>query len=144
MDRADETPRRLTLAMIGERLGLSTATVSLALRDNPAVAEETRVRVRQLAEELGYIYNRSAAALRTSRSNIVGVVVHGVLNPYFAELIAALDEHLTRNHLTVILGNHGDDFQRQRHFLDLMLQYRADGLILCPSVGTAPGDLRHI
>ena len=76
--------------MIGERLGLSTATVSLALRDNPAVAEETRARVRQLAEELGYIYNRSAASLRTSRSNIVGVVVHGVLNPYFAELVAAL------------------------------------------------------
>ena len=70
--------------------------------------------------------------------------MHGVLNPYFAELVAALDEHLTGRHLTVLLGNHGDDFQRQRHFLELMLQYRADGLILCPSVGTTPGDLGRI
>jgi LacI family transcriptional regulator len=137
-------PKRLTLAMIGERLGLSTATVSLALRDHPDVATETRVRVRQLAEDLGYIYNRSAASLRTSRSNIVGVLVHDILNPYFAELVASLDVHLVERGLTVILGNHGDNFQRQRHFIETMLQYRADGLIVCPSVGTVPDDIRRL
>jgi DNA-binding LacI/PurR family transcriptional regulator len=143
-ERREEPQRRLTLAMIGERLGLSTATVSLALRDNPAVAEDTRLRVRQLAEDLGYIYDRSAASLRTSRSHIVGVVVHDILNPYFAELVRALEVHLAHIKLTVILGNHGDDFQRQRHFLEVMLQYRADGLILCPSVGTTPGDIKRL
>ena len=44
----EEPQRRLTLAMIGERLGLSTATVSLALRDNPSVAEDTRRRVQRV------------------------------------------------------------------------------------------------
>lgn len=136
--------KRLTLAMIGERLGLSTATVSLALRDHPDVAADTRVRVRQFAEDLGYIYNRSAASLRTSRSNIVGVLVHDILNPYFAELVASLDVHLAKRNLTVILGNHGDDFQRQRHFLETMLQYRADGVIICPSVGTVADDIRRM
>ncbi len=143
MDSA-KPAKRLTLAMIGERLNLSTATVSLALRDHPAVAEETRARVRQLAEELGYIYNRSAASLRTSRSNIVGVLVHDILNPYFAELVASLDVHLSALGLTVILGNHGDDFLRQRHFIETMLQYRADGIIICPSVGTTPGDINRM
>jgi LacI family transcriptional regulator len=108
------------------------------------VAEETRARVRQLAEELGYIYNRSAASLRTSRSNIVGVLVHDILNPYFAELVASLDVHLSALGLTVILGNHGDDFLRQRHFIETMLQYRADGIIICPSVGTTPGDINRM
>jgi LacI family transcriptional regulator len=136
--------KRLTLAMIGERLGMSTATVSLALRDHPAVAEDTRARVRQLAEDLGYIYNRSAASLRTSRSNIVGVLVHDILNPYFAELVAALDVHLSALGLTVILGNHGDDCLRQRHFIETMLQYRADGIIICPSVGTTPDDINRM
>jgi LacI family transcriptional regulator len=139
-----ERPKRLTLAMIGERLGLSTATVSLALRDHPDVAAETRARVRQLAEDLGYIYNRSAASLRTSRSDIVGVLVHDILNPYFAELVASLDVHLSQRGLTVILGNHHDNFHRQRHFIETMLQYRADGLIICPSVGTVPDDIRRM
>lgn len=137
-------PKRLTLAMIAERLGISTATVSLALRSSPLVAEETRKRVAALADELGYIYNRSAASLRTARTNIVGVVVHDILNSYFAELVAAVEAELVQHQLTVFLCNHGDDFLRQRAFLETLLQYRADGVILVPSVGTTPKDITRI
>jgi LacI family transcriptional regulator len=137
-------PKRLTLAMIAERLGISTATVSLALRSSPLVAEDTRKRVAALADELGYIYNRSAASLRTARTNIVGVVVHDILNSYFAELVAAVETELVQHQLTVLLCNHGDDFSRQRNFLETLLQYRADGVILVPSVGTTAKDMRRI
>jgi LacI family transcriptional regulator len=83
---------RVTLQAIAERLSVSTATVSLALRGNAVVAEATRERVRRVAEEMGYVYNRSAAALRTDRSQIVAVGIHDVTNPYFAELLGVLDE----------------------------------------------------
>lgn len=136
--------RRLTLAMIAERLGISTATVSLALRSSPLVAAETRERVAALADELGYIYNRSAASLRTARTGIVGLVVHDILNSYFAELAAAVETALRDEGLTVILCNHGDDFQRQQRFLETLLQYRADGVILCPSLGTTARDIDRL
>ncbi len=145
MESPGGTPkRRLTLAMIAERLDLSTATVSLALRNSPLVAEETRKRVHALAEELGYIYNRSAASLRTARTNIVGLVVHDILNPYFAELVSAVETELGRLGQTVILYNHGDDPVRQRIFLETLLQYRADGMILCPAAGTRATDVVRI
>jgi LacI family transcriptional regulator len=145
MDNPGATPKkRLTLAMIAERLDLSTATVSLALRNSPLVAEETRKRVHALAEELGYIYNRSAASLRTSRTNIVGLVVHDILNPYFAELVSAVETELGRLGQTVILYNHGDDVARQKNFLETLLQYRADGMILCPAAGSRSLDVRRI
>lgn len=145
MDVSTKLPaKRLTLAMIAERLGISTATVSLALRSSPLVAEETRKRVAALADELGYIYNRSAASLRTSRTEIVGVVVHDILNSYFAEMVAAVEQALVAHRLTVFLCNHGDDFARQRNFLETLLQYRADGVILCPSIGTTPADIARI
>lgn len=145
MDTPGATPkRRLTLAMIAERLDLSTATVSLALRNSSLVAEETRKRVHALAEELGYIYNRSAASLRTARTNIVGLVVHDILNPYFAELVSAVETELGKQNQTVILCNHGDDLQRQRHFMETLLQYRADGMILCPAAGSKPQDVARI
>ena len=70
----------------------STATVSLALRGSPLVAEATRNRVREIAREMGYSYNRSAASLRTDRTNILGVGFHDITNPYFAELLAAIEE----------------------------------------------------
>jgi LacI family transcriptional regulator len=145
MESGGATPkRRLTLAMIAEKLDLSTATVSLALRNSQLVAEETRLRVHALAEDLGYIYNRSAASLRTARTNIVGVVVHDILNPYFAELVSAVETELGRLGQTVILYNHGDDLQRQRVFMETLLQYRADGMILCPAVGSKATDVTRI
>jgi LacI family transcriptional regulator len=130
--------------MIAEQLGLSTATVSLALRSSPLVAEETKKRVQQVAEDLGYIYNRSAASLRTARTNIVGLVVHDILNPYFAELVSALEIELGKRNQTVLLCNHGDDPARQRNFLETLLQYRADGVILCPSTGTEAKDVDRL
>lgn len=136
--------KRLTLGHIADQLGISTATVSLALRDSPLVARETREKVKQTAQEIGYIYNRSAASLRTSRSQIVGVAVHDILNPYFAEVFSALEDVLEQQGQMIFICNHRDDTKRQRAFVNTLLQHRADGLILCPSVGTSAEEINRL
>ncbi len=136
--------RRLTLANLAERLGVSTATISLALRDSPLVAQATRERVKEAATEAGYIYNRSAAALRTARSNVVGVAVHDILNPYFASIFRALEDALGENDQIVFICNHQDDIGRQRSFVQSLLQHRADGVVLCPSVGTQADEINRL
>lgn len=136
--------KRLTLGHIADQLGISTATVSLALRDSPLVAEDTREKVKRTAEEIGYIYNRSAASLRTARSQIVGVAVHDILNPYFAEVFSALESVLEEQGQMIFICNHRDDVKRQRAFVSTLLQHRADGLILCPSVGTSAEEINRL
>lgn len=136
--------KRLTLGHIADQLGISTATVSLALRDSPLVAEDTRAKVKKTAEEIGYIYNRSAASLRTARSQIVGVAVHDILNPYFAEVFTALEDVLEEQGQMIFICNHRDDVKRQRAFINTLLQHRADGLILCPSVGTTAEEINRL
>ncbi|WP_106751527.1 LacI family DNA-binding transcriptional regulator [Pannonibacter carbonis] len=136
--------RRLTLGDIAERLGISTATVSLALRDSPLVAKTTRDKVKDMARQVGYIYNRSAASLRTSRTQIVGVAVHDIMNPYFAEIFSTLEDELERQGQMVFICNHRDNVERQRVFIDTLLQHRADGLILCASVGTTPEEINRL
>ncbi|PVB62455.1 LacI family DNA-binding transcriptional regulator [Labrenzia sp. 011] len=136
--------KRLTLGHIADHLGISTATVSLALRDSPLVAEETRAKVKLTAQEIGYIYNRSAASLRTARSQIVGVAVHDILNPYFAEVFSALEDVLEEQGQMIFICNHRDDVNRQRAFVNTLLQHRADGLILCPSVGTSAEEINRL
>lgn len=136
--------KRLTLGHIADQLGISTATVSLALRDSPLVAEETRAKVKKTAEDIGYIYNRSAASLRTSRSQIVGVAVHDILNPFFAEVFSALEDVLEEQGQMIFICNHRDDVNRQKAFVNTLLQHRADGLILCPSVGTSAEEINHL
>lgn len=115
--------------------------MSLALRDSPLVAEATRDRIKEHAREIGYIYNRRAASLRTSRSGIVGVVVHDIMNPFFAEILKAIESELDRSRQTFILSNHYDDLEKQRTFIDTLLQLGADGVIMSPAIGTPPEDI---
>lgn len=136
--------RRITLSQLAAQLDVSTATVSLALRDNPAVSVETRKKVQALAQELGYIYNRQAASLRTSRTDIVGVVVHDVLNPYFAEVFRAVEAELESYGFTILICNHRDEIHRQRNFVQVLQQQNADGLVICPSLGTTAADIDAI
>ena len=121
---------------------MSTATVSLALRDSPLVADQTRERIKEHARTIGYIYNRRAASLRTSRSGIVGVVVHNIMNPFFAEILSSIETELDRSRQTFILSNHYDQIEKQRNFIDTLLQLGADGVIMSPAIGTPPADIR--
>ena len=121
---------------------MSTATVSLALRDSPLVADATRDRIKEHARAIGYIYNRRAASLRTSRSGIVGVVVHDIMNPFFAEILRSIESELDRSRQTFILSNHYDQLEKQRTFIDTLLQLGADGVIMSPAIGTPPEDIR--
>lgn len=142
--RAAAPKGRVTLQAIADHLVVSTATVSLALRDSPLVADATKFRVRKIAREMGYSYNRSAASLRTARTYIVAVAFHDVTNPYFAELLAAIEEKAMANGLSVLLGTYSEDIERQDRVLGTLREYRPDGMILCPAGGTTVERLGEI
>lgn len=135
---------RVTLQVIADRLDVSTATVSLALRDSPVVADATKLRVRTLARELGYIYNRSAASLRTARTNMIAVGFHDITNPYFAELLSAIEDAVTGAGKTILLGTYGESLERQDRVLGSLREYRPDGMILCAAGGTQASLVEHI
>ena len=116
--------------------------MSLALRDSPLVAGHTCDRIKTHARAIGYIYNRRAASLRTSRSGIVGVVVHDIMNPFYAEILRSIESELDRSRQTFILSNHYDQLEKQRIFIDTLLQLGADGVIMSPAIDTPPEDIR--
>ncbi len=123
---------RPTQRQIAERLGLSRATVSLALRDSPMVAEETRRLVQEAMREAGYVRNASAAALRTGRSRIVGVSFHNIAHQFFAEMLIAIEEALGAAGVAVFLNNHGEDPASLARFVESLAAYGADGLMVSP------------
>jgi LacI family transcriptional regulator len=135
---------RVTLQVIAERLAVSTATVSLALRDSTVVNDVTRRKVQRVAREMGYNYNRSAASLRTSRTNILAVAFHDVSNPYFAEILSAIDETVRSSGRSILLGTCNESIPRQENVLSSLREYRPDGIIVCPVGGSTEDSLRNI
>ncbi len=140
-DTAAPLEGRVTLQSLAAELGLSTATVSLALRASPVVAESTRLRVQETARARGYVANRAAAALRTARTNIIGVGLHDIVNPAFAELLEAIESALSAAGKTVLLGVGREDVARQARALNTLAEYRPDAVIVCPVAWSTAEDL---
>ena len=127
---------RVTLVDIASDAGVSRATVSLVLRNVPSVAPSTRKRVLQSISRLGYVYHRGAANLRTQRSHAIGLIVSDITNPFFAEIIIAIEDWLGSAGLVTILGNTSENPEKQQRLLKSLSEYPADGILICPTQGS--------
>ncbi len=127
--------QRATIIQVAARAQVSKSTASMALRGEP-VARETLARVRQAAAELGYVYDRAAAAMRGARSGAIGLVIVELANPYYAELAAGVSERFEQDGVLALLANTSEDIERQRRVLAHMREHRLDGLIFCPAIGS--------
>jgi DNA-binding LacI/PurR family transcriptional regulator len=132
---------RVTLLDVARHCGVSRATVSLVLNDSPLVAASTRDRVRKAMTELGYVYNRAAASLRTQHSDAIGVVLTNITNPYFAEFAAGLQDTLTSSGTVPLLAISNEDRELQHRLVKSLVERNVDGIVLVPAHGTTGADL---
>jgi LacI family transcriptional regulator len=136
--------RRPTITDIANAAAVSKSTVSLVLQGSPLIKAETASRVRDVADALGYVYNRGAADLRRQASNVIGTVINDLTNPFFAELLVGLERSLADEGYVTLMAHTGEDLDTQERVLASMREYHAAGLILCPAFDTAPILLEQI
>ncbi len=134
--------QKVTLQDVADAAGVSKATASLALRNHARISEPTRLRIRAAVEALGYVYNQSAASLRTQRSYSVGLIIKDVSNPFNAELTAGAEAQLAEQGYSLLLCTTDDELDKQSRMIKTMLERDVDGLILSPATGARTGDLR--
>ncbi len=104
----------------------------MALTGKGRISQKMRDNVHRAVEELGYVYNQSAANLRQKRSNIVGMVTPDITNPFYSEMIAGLSHYLEENDALLFLANSEESLERQNKFLDSLLSQNAGGVVMCP------------
>jgi LacI family transcriptional regulator len=131
----------VTIREIAELTGVSVSTVSLVLRDSPLVAKRTREKVLAAIDKVGYVYNRSAASMRSRRSGVIAISVNDLANPYFAGLTSSVERALNQFDRTVLLSDAREDPDRQTRFIEKMREHSVDGLLLCPAHRTDMSQL---
>lgn len=136
---ADRRPRRRsraarpTILDVASRSGVSTATVSRVLSGAAAARPATRQRVLEAVRELGYRPSAVARALKRRATLTIGLVITDIQNPYYPEIVRAVESAARERGWLVLLCNAGEDPARQRAELELLLERRVDGLIVAAS-----------
>ncbi|MGP3919574.1 LacI family DNA-binding transcriptional regulator [Nonomuraea sp. 10N515B] len=123
---------------VAAQAGVSVATVSRVLNDNPSVTEETRNRVHDAMAALNYRPNAVARSLRTEATRTLGLIIGDILNPFFSELARAVEDEAREAGYTVIMGNADERPDQQDHYVRTLMEQRVDGLLICPTAEVTP------
>jgi LacI family transcriptional regulator len=133
--RQHDIVQRMTIRMkdIARDLGLSVVTVSKVLRDHPDIGEETRKRVLQRVKELDYEPNILARSLVTGRSFLIGLIVPGLIHPFFAEVARALSKTIVGKGYSLIVSSSEEDPELEAREIRHLLARRLDALVIASS-----------
>lgn len=127
--------KRATIHDVARAAGVSIGTVSLAMSDNPSVAETTKEKVRQAAAILSYRPSAVGRALQSRRTNAVGVVVphsseHVFSHLYFMEILSGISQVLNDAGMTLALSTAPTENDEEAAYLKILRSQQVDGVIL--------------
>ncbi|WP_147804561.1 LacI family DNA-binding transcriptional regulator [Alkalicoccus halolimnae] len=130
-----------TISDVVKRSGISKATVSRVINNHPNVSKEKREKVLAAMKELSYTPNPTARRMRGQLNTTVGLVVHGVVNPFFSYLMDAVERKAAEHNIRVIFFQSKESKEKEMEFLDLLKQKQIDGIILA-AVESSVDDIR--
>jgi DNA-binding LacI/PurR family transcriptional regulator len=122
---------QITVKDIAARAGISHSTVSRALRNSTLVSPETLKRVQQLANEMGYSPSAAARTLKTNRSQVLGVVLSSVEDPFFGEILQGIEEVVQGSGYSLFIASANRDPEHERKIVQTMVEHRVDGVVIC-------------
>ena len=122
-----------TIRDVARQAQVSTATVSATLNSTAYVSPDLKARVLAAVESLGYAPSGIAKSLKTGKTRLLAVIAADVSNPFFTQLTNALEAAAYDRGYSLILCNSDENFERERHHLNLVRAQRCDGLVLSPT-----------
>lgn len=132
----------VTIKDIAKALGLSTSTVSRALRDSYEISPETKKLVLECAEKLNYRPNPVALSLKERKTRSIGVVVCEIANSFFSQIINGIESVAYDRGYNVIISQSHESYEREIVDLQFLSSRGVDGILI--SVSTETSDYEHI
>ena len=126
-----------TIKEIAKQLNVSISTVSRALSDHPRIGLRTKMRVKELAKELGYEPNSQAIFFKQKKTYVIGVILPFIREEFFSQAISGIETAAMEHDYTILFGQSHDDPEREKKVVEAMKRQRIDGLIISLSKQTS-------
>lgn len=128
----------VTMQDVAKRAGVSQSTVSHFVNGTRSIHPDTRRAIEAAIEETGYVHDSVASSLRTGRSNIIGLAITAISNPYFAALPHRIEERVADLRQTVLLVDTADRADRELEAVRQLLRHRPDAILLAQAREASP------
>lgn len=132
--------KEITIYDIAKALNISAATVSRALMDHPSVNINTKQRVQEAAENMGYRSNQMASNLRKRKSNIIGIIVGNLNSSFMSNVISGAEKVLSDAGYNLIISQSLDSITKEINIAQAMYNNRVDGLLVSLAYETENAD----
>ena len=126
-----------TMADVAARAGVSTMTVSRALKDGASIAPDTRRRIMKAVDELGYVLDLSAGSLSSKRSGFVAALIPSINNSNFADTARGLTDALAGSGLQLLLAYTDYSMEKEEELIGSMLRRRPEAIVVTGGSHTA-------
>jgi LacI family transcriptional regulator len=136
--------RRPTIVDVALAAGVSKSTVSLVLQESPLVRAATREKVRGVMADIGYVYNRSAANLRSANAGLIGLVINDLRNPFFTEFATSVQMALSERGYATVIANTDENPNLQAQVVGSMIEHGVSALIISPTYGNEAATFGQI
>jgi len=136
-----ENSKKVTIHDIAEKLNITASTVSRALNGNPRISERTKKAVLKTADELNYEPNQVASALRSGRTQLIGMLVPSINRAFFSSIIRGVEEVANSLGYHVIVSPSYENLENEERVIKAFLSARVDGVIA--SIGKSTQQFEH-
>lgn len=120
----------VTLKHIAKELGMSAMTVSRALNNKDNVDKNTKKRVVEKAQSMGYTPNHVAKSLVSRKTNTIGVVIPEIYHAFFSEVISGIEEMVYKMNYQLFLTNSAEKSEREKSSINALQSKRVDGILI--------------
>ncbi len=132
---------KVTLKDVAKAANVSFTTVSRALSGNPEISKETRERILKISEEMGYTTNYIARSMIKKKTELIGLIVPSIDNPFMSELAYYVEVTARRFGYNLILCNSYPDLNQELKAMQLMVGHQVDGVLVIPQKSASCGNL---
>lgn len=134
-----------TMKDIARLAQVSTSTVSHVINNSRFVSEEIRAKVQRVVKELNYTPSALARSLKVNETKTIGLLVTATSNPFFAEVMAGVEQYCQQHQYNLIIATTNGDNERLQHHLQMLIQRKVDGLLLmCGDARLNPAESLNI
>lgn len=122
----------ITMKLIAMRLGVSLSTVSKALNGYPDISEETRQRILQAAQQMGYSSKTMLQSLTIDAPNVIGLVLPDIITPVYMEIYSYINETARKNGINIFLCDSNRSEELEKAYVTNLMASKVIGIIIAP------------